>query len=772
MSKLVLITITLGFTFGLKAQSKIIEGTTLLPSNKDGAIVILPNKVNNQKAETKPYNNQGKLIKVPQSIYRSGNTVTTSSKNTKNTNSGSTLILPKGATVQQVVEPKIAEQQNTQPASASNNASNGNSALTTNWLAPQNTTSNEIVDNVGGVSNEVPSLLTPVLKKYEQPKPTKVVETLDPKKVYPGTVVTQSLGLPPTTKATNTNIGDLAPLDPKDVAAYNAAKNTTTANTNMIDLSPIDKSSINLVYTVPPMSNTGKSIGMPDLVPIDQRNGNATKVNNGMIDLAPIEGAAAIQKAKPNSVMIDLAPIEGGTTTNKQNIGMPDLAPIVDENNGAPTFADIEASKNNQKTNKLVTAEKGLQLPKGTILASQLGLSYIVKPAVPKLLIDSSNNSDNQVQNFRPKAGGGFGMIDLVPIDNNISVKPNQNTTMIDLAPIEYNVANQSQTSMIDLAPIETNNFQPPAENNVRSFSQNYQPQQAPVYYQPQPKKVYTNTIRKKWKPNPCPCAVPKRKWYPPKKRTYSYTKPAPQQPATVVKYIDRPRETIVYVPVQQQQQKVEYKQPAPQEQPKEKFVYTDYTNTYKKTETYNKTCNCNNQQQVNTAPKDPSQYYNPANYAGVSAGPTAGDYAVNPSDKIIGAPMQYTFYVNKKGQYSVSVFNSYASVLISQNGSVIETKINDQQTAANTPKTNYFGAPESMGSIPIEYNYNRSVNRIGDLQITYDFEGFIKSIGSSTVLYNSRSKISQVDNIVINYNGAEATSVSPPNTGRVFLTR
>lgn len=750
MSKLVLITCTLCCSLGLNAQSKIIEGTTLLPSNKDGAIIILPNKVNNQKAEPKQNNKQ---VKIPQSIYRSVNTVTTSSKNTKVVSSGSTLILPKGALVQQNVEPKNNVQQIPE---ASNQASN--SALTTNWLAPQNTQRSEVVDNVGGINDEVPSLLTPVLKKYEQPKPTKVTETLDPAKQYPGTLVKQSLGLPSTSKTT-TNIPDLAPIDANDVAAFNAAKNKNIApNTGMIDLAPVNQAPTNLVYTVPTVPYNGKNMGMPDLVPINERGVSATpKPSNGMIDLAPIDGGVVLQKPKSSTTMIDLAPIDNA-------------------NNGAPTFADIEAIKNNTKSNRAVTAEKGLQLPKGTILASQLGLSYIVKPAIPKQQIDSFSNIDNQTQNFRPKAGGGFNMIDLAPIESDAVVKSSQNNGMIDLAPIETtSVATQSQTTMIDLAPVETNNYQPPAENNVRSYSQNYQPQQAPVYYQPQPKQVYTNTVRKKWKPNPCPCAVPKRKWYPPKKRTYSYTKPAPKQPAPVVKYIDRPRETIVYVPIQQQQQqKVEYKQPAQQEQPQEKIIYKDYTNTYKKTETYNKTCNCNNQQQATSStPKDPSQYYNPANYAGVSAGPTAGDYPVNSSgDKNVGSPMQYAFYVNPKGQYSVSVYNSYASILISQNGSVVETKINDQQTAANTPKTNYFGSPESMGGIPIEYNYNRSVNRIGDLQFTYDFEGFIKSIGSTNILYNSRSKIAQVDNIFINYNGTEAISVSPPNTGRVYLSR
>ena len=125
-----------------------------------------------------------------------------------------------------------------------------------------------------------------------------------------------------------------------------------------------------------------------------------------------------------------------------------------------------------------------------------------------------------------------------------------------------------------------------------------------------------------------------------------------------------------------------------------------------------------------------------------------------------------------KRGEYSVSVFNSYASVLLQQNGKIIEYKINDQQTSTNTPKYNYFGAAESIGGIPIEYNYNRSVNRIGDVQFTYDFEGFIKTIGNSTVLYNSRSRISQVDNIFINYNGTEAVNVSPANTGKVYLSR
>lgn len=761
MSKLVLITSTLIVSFGLNAQTKIVEGSTLLPSKTEGAIVVLPNKLNTQKSAPKTFNNQGKEVKIPQSIYRSVRTITTSSKNTVVTsNYGSTIILPKGATLnnenfsnnpQQTTQSKPENQETSQP----------NVGLTTNWIAPNsNFQLNETVDTVGGISDEIPSLLTPVLKKYEQPKTTKIVETLDPKKVYPGNVAKQSLGLPATTKS-NPNIIDLAPIDPKDIAVYNTnkTKNTTVGNNGMIDLAPLENTL--------PNPNTKQNLGMPDLLPINERGSAVnTKPNTGMIDLAPIEGGVAAN-SKSNTVMIDLAPIEGGSNTSKPDIGMPNLAPINDEV-GAPTLADIEAIKNKEANKRPSTAEKAIQLPKGTILASQLGLAYIVKPAIPRVLIDSS---DNNIQSFKPKAGGGFGMIDLAPIEQDANTAKFQpNNGMIDLAPIETTTILANQTTMIDLAPIE--DYQPPAENNIRPAN-TYQAQTAPVYYQPQPKKVYTQT-QKKWKPNPCPCAVPKRKWYPPKKRTYSYTKPAPQQPATVIKYIDRPRETIVYVPVQQQQQqKTEYKQPVQQEQPKDKFVYTDYTNTYKKADTYNKTCNCNNQQQTtSTTPKDPAQYYNPSNYVGLNAGPTSGDYPVNPTNQNVGSPMQYAFYVNKKGEYSVNVYNNYASVLISQNGRIQEYKINDQQTAANTPKYNYFGSAESIGGIPIEYNYNRTVNKIGNVDFTYDFEGFIKTIGASTVQYNSRSRISQVDNIVVSYNGTEAVGVNPPNTGRVYLSK
>ena len=755
MSKLVLITFTLSLSFGINAQTKIIEGSTLLPSKKDGAIVVLPNNLNNQKAQPKQFNKLGKEIKVPQSIYRSVTAVTTSSKNTKPLY-GSTIILPKG------LQPSKVEPINSQQQAPQSFPVASNTELSTNWLAPaQPSQINEVVDNVGGVSDDVPSLLTPVLKKYEQPKSNVVKETLDPKKVYPGALAKQSLGLPPTTKSSTSNTGDLAPIDPQDLSAYNANKNKTAvvSNTTMIDLAPVDVAPSNLTNTIPTSANSKQSIGMPDLVPINERGNTVpTKVNSGMIDLPPIEGGST-------------------TTVTKQSFGMPDLAPIENDGNTTQNLADINNSKNNQVSNKISTAEKGLELPKGTILASQLGLSYIVKPSVPRQIIDSFRNRENEVQSFRPKAGGGLSMIDLAPIERDATINANKNTRMIDLAPIESSVVSSNQTSMVELAPIEAN-YQVPSENNVVG---QYQAPTAPIYYQQQPKRAYVKTSapRKKWKPNPCPCAVPKRKWYPPKKRTYSYTKPAIQQPATVIKYIDRPRETIVYVPVQQQQQQqpqqqVENKQPAQQEQPKDKFVYTDYTNTYKKTETFNKACNCNQQQQTSTAaPKDPAQYYNPNNYVGMNAGPTSGDYAVNPSsNKNPSAPMQYAFYVNKKGEYSVSVFNSYASVLLQQNGKIIEYKINDQQTSTNTPKYNYFGAAESIGGIPIEYNYNRSVNRIGDVQFTYDFEGFIKTIGNSTVLYNSRSRISQVDNIFINYNGTEAVNVSPANTGKVYLSR
>ena len=132
-------------------------------------------------------------------------------------------------------------------------------------------------------------------------------------------------------------------------------------------------------------------------------------------------------------------------------------------------------------------------------------------------------------------------------------------------------------------------------------------------------------------------------------------------------------------------------------------------------------------------------------------------------------APMKYTFHVNKDGKYGISIYNDYAYVLLSQNGNVIEYRMGSDANLGK-PKLNFFGAPTVVAGIPIEYNYNRSVNKIGNICFEYDFEGFFKKVGKSCVFYNSRSRLSNVENIFVRYDGNGMVSSVDPNNGTVLL--
>jgi hypothetical protein len=258
-------------------------------------------------------------------------------------------------------------------------------------------------------------------------------------------------------------------------------------------------------------------------------------------------------------------------------------------------------------------------------------------------------------------------------------------------------------------------------------------------------------------------------------KKTY-YTKKKASPKTVVYAYKQDPIQTknterIVYVPLQSEQEQI--KQPkqqvyTPKEEPsqnKEKVVYRDYTNVYsKESPLYQTPCNCPQSNQQATIAKDAKSYYNPNNYAaGLNSGPTSGDYPIATSAS--NADMKYTFYVNPRGKYGVSIYNNNFSVLLSQNGKVMEYKAYGEGSNTGNPKLNYFGSPESIAGIPIEYNYNRTVHKIGNIKFDYDFEGFFKTVGNSMVFYNSRSSLSKVDNINVKYDASgNVTSVDSNN--------
>ncbi len=494
----------------------------------------------------------------------------------------------------------------------------------------------------------------------------------------------------------------------KDV--YSASSvNKPTYNSSLIK---------NKTETVGPRTiSNNNSLAMIDLAPISSSE-IKVKDKSGMPELAPIPYAS-----KPNntSIMPELAPIVGieiKSDEKKSSNIMPDLAPIEDNSNINKTGENIN-SKNDGKP-------RGFILPTGTLFKATDSKTYIIKPISSQT--DIEKDETNQ-QSYKPSAGGGMGLV----LEENLSdIMVTQNTNPI-----------QPTKQQLELAA-KQHKHDP---NNPCCKVQ--------MYNASSPKKII-------------------------KKRKYTTKKIAPvlytykQDPAQT-KNIER----IVYVPVQPNQQ---YQQPKQEtysnkptetltqvNPPKEKVVYRDYTNTYTKQTVSNNSNNCvcpgNNTQQKNNV-NDPKAYYNASNYAnGLNAGPTSGDYPMN--NKSSEADMKYTFYVNPRGKYGVSLYNSFCSVLLLQNGKVVEFKEYGDPNQPK-PKLNYFGSPESIGGIPIEYNYNRSVHKIGNIVLDYDFEGFFKTVGSSNVFYTSRSSLSKVDNVNVRYDGMGNVTSVDQNDGLI----
>ncbi|MFY7964984.1 MAG: hypothetical protein ACOVO1_08815 [Chitinophagaceae bacterium] len=509
---------------------------------------------------------------------------------------------------------------------------------------------------------------------------------------------------PPTNNNKKTSVETLDP------SRFNNNKATINqANPNK----PVYVSSIktNKTETVGPRTQSSNNqLKMIDLLPIVQdnsanvsANGVNAKQSNGMPDLAPIEGI----EIKSSGIMSNAQP----TST------MPDLAPIDEEKNMQqlqPETVPQEVQVNDNKNN---TKLRGFNVPKGTILKANNTKTYILKPAIPQKAAP-----EDDVRYGKPSAGGAMSFL----FDDELAEK---NTHIV-------------------------NNFQT-----------NHQLQQAAKKHQHDPNnpcckvQVAQNAVAK---------PITKKPVYKKKRKYYS------QQAPVLITYKQDPVQTqnierIVYVPVQSQQKYTQqptakskvvqevYQPPVQQQvisQPKEKVVYRDYTNKYSKQPS---------QQSSSTASKDPKTYYNPNNYAnGLNAGPTSGDYPI--ASKSSDANMQYTFYVNNRGKYGLSLYNNNCSILLSQNGKVTEFKEFGDPNAPQ-PKLNYFGSPESIGGIPIEYNYNRSVHKIGNIIMDYDFEGFFKTVGRSNVYYNSRSSLSRVDNVNVRYDaGGNVTSVDNNN--------
>lgn len=474
----------------------------------------------------------------------------------------------------------------------------------------------------------------------------------------------------------------------------------------------------NKTETVGPRSlSSNNSLAMIDLAPISSNDGNYKANNSGMPELAPIPFSS---KSNNISVMPELAPIVGieiKSDEKKPSIVMPELAPLEDNLNTKELGGNVNS--------KIDSKPRGFIVPAGTLLKATDSKTYILKPISTQQDIEQDGAN---LQTYKPSAGGGIG---LILEDENV----------IEYIGIQNN--NQTQPTKQELELAAKKHKHDP--NNPCCKVQ--------MYYANSPKKVI------------------KKKKYTPKKTTptvYTY-----KQDPVQTKNIER----IVYVPVQSTQQ---YQQPKQEtykpsqtvvqvNQPRERVVYRDYTNAYTKQAPPNTSSNCNcpgtNAQQKNTS-NDPKAYYNVNNYAnGLNAGPTSGDYPMN--NKSSEADMKYTFYVNPRGKYGVSLYNSFCSVLLSQNGKVVEFKEYGDPNQPK-PRLNYFGSPESIGGIPIEYNYNRSVHKIGNIVLDYDFEGFFKTVGSSNVFYTSRSSLSKVDNVNVRYDGMGNVTNVDQNDGLI----
>jgi len=510
---------------------------------------------------------------------------------------------------------------------------------------------------------------------------------------------------------------------------YTTPKTKVQAGLETLDPSRINTSSNNTINSQKTVANNTYLKDAPQETLPPRNSVSKTK----MPELAPIEGVADVANGSngypknQNSGMPELAPIEGqnNVTTKAKQSSMPELAPLEDEK--------TEDTKQNNNQNQDLNPEKpkkirGFLIPKGTLLKANETKSYIIKPAAPiKNIVPFKPNDSDELIGTKTSAGGGISFL------------------------TDKEEINETYISLTDLV-----------ETRIQNNQTLQQLQQAAKNHQHDPN-------------NPC-CriqmsnSVKKKIVY--KKPVYRKKKPFTQKPL-VYAYKKDPVKTqnierIVYVPVQQKQQEpkqtVQVFKPQvvsqPVQQPtksQEKVLYRDYTNTYTK-------ANPSSQPENTGSNKDNKKYYNPNNYAsGLNSGPTSGDYPVSGSSS--NADMKYTFYVNPKGKYGVSLYNNNCSVLLSQNGKVMEYKTFGDPKTIQQPNLNYFGSPESIGGIPIEYNYNRTVHKIGNIEFDYDFEGFFKTVGNSNVFYTSRSTLSKVDNTNVRYDASnDVTSVDQNN--------
>ena len=467
------------------------------------------------------------------------------------------------------------------------------------------------------------------------------------------------------------------------------------------------------------------------LAPLTQ---NQSKSTGRLIpELAPIysSGEKSDTKKTSGSQLPELAPIESGYVKPNSGSDIPELAPL-------------EQNKTNYD-GKSNSNQKGMVMPTGTKLSSQNG-SFIFKPITQVQISEESSDNIYGPYRNRTSAGGGMGMPALAAIETYVK---KDESTMPALAKIEK--LETPKTDIIPaLAPIEPGytktEYTAPALAAIENFKY-------------QPIKKTTVPCQHIHDPN-CPCSHAPVKKPVAKKKTIA--KSGSSKPKVIYVYKQAPQqynnERVVYV---QNSQNVQTEQP--QEQPKQQMVlYRDYTNVYNKQ-------NQNQSQQPSTKSsnlQDAQKYYNPSNYAqGLSAGPTSGDYPMTNTSADVN--MKYTFHVNEKGKYGVSIYNDFCYILLSQNGKVIEYR-SSSDPSYGKPRLNFFGAPTNVSGIPIEYNYNRSVSKIGSIRFEYDFEGFFKKVSSSNVFYTSRSSLSNVDNIYVRYDGGGRVSSVDPNNGIV----
>ena len=582
------------------------------------------------------------------------------------------------------------------------------------------------------------------------------------------------------TSSSNTQTGSL--LEPLVSTTAPSKSNTNiTRNTTQKRMETVDPSLMNLNQKKVSYNNDQPIVTgvpnkiMPPLASIDTKLAGATSKLK-MPELAAIDGQTNENTSK--SGMPELAPIEGSLDKNDNKSLMPELASIEDENAVKNVQQNIEQPK--VKTNL-----RGFYMPVGTTLNSKNGRSFIFKPAVPVQESEEKKDISEETISTKPSAGGGMGMPALAPIVD----EPKKDNSIPALAPIENITKTAETAAMTALTPIRNYTQQ---QNQQAQPPQNVQYGATKATYQTQQQLLQAAKNHQHDPNNPCckvqmynPAAAKKTVAKKPVYRKKRYYRQPQQEIVYVYEDVHQQPvervETVVYVPTQKQYSRpqsqtyqTQQTQPVQQQvqqvqQPQQKVIYRDYTNQYtKQTPQQQNNCNCpgtTNQQQKTSA--DGKKYYNPNNYAsGLNAGPTSGDYSGSNNSNNVN--INYTFYLNPRGKYSVGLYNNYCTFLVSQNGELKEYKINgDPSIDPNSyrPRLNYFGKPENVAGVPIEYNYNRTVHRIGNIKFEYDFEGFFKTVGNSNVFYNSRSSLAKVDDINVQYDAnANVTSVDPNN--------